>query len=288
MAVASKANVAGANVLQIATRTSAGYATGQAGTAPANGTTSHAYMTQDISTSGFSPRAPVVVEFEAGNAIVGKTSYGGSDLQAFDITGDAEDHSIMALTNGSNKDTTTVSGWEVVGSNPLRIAMPDMIVMITNEFISREAATKGTTFYRNVIIPSCKIRCNIGGFAFQGKVPFTMNVTPTSAAKFPNGVAFSSNQAWADNTIDHYVIVTENPLALTTFISDGTETDFITGYRPVSTVVTISTRPNWFARNGTAQALSSIVTTTGVATMAAAGTAGDFNVLVYETNFVTI
>lgn len=288
MAVASKGNVAGANVLQIASRTTTGYATGQAGAAPANGTTSHAYMTQDISTSGFSPRASTVVEFEAGNAIVGKTSYGGSDLQAFDIAGDAQDHTIMALTNGSNKDITTVAGWEIVGSNPLRIAMPDMIVILTNEFISREAATKGTTFYRNVIIPSCKIRCNIGGLAFQGKVPFTMNVTPTSGGKFPNGVAFGSNQAWQGNEIDHYTIISEAPLALTTFVSDAVATSFITGYRPLSTVVTVSTRPNWWSRDGVATALTSIVTTTGVATMPSAGTAGQVNVLIYETSFVAI
>jgi hypothetical protein len=77
-------------------------------------------------------------------------------------------------------------------------------------------------------------------------------------------------------------------VALTTYVANGSATTFTPQYLPATSVITLNANNNMFTVDGTATALTSISTSTGLATMAAAGSSGDVNVLVYETNFVPV
>lgn len=283
-------NAAGLHALQIFTVNNSGIALGQLDptATPTPDTTSSAYLVRGATSSAFSPRTPTVVDFRDGDTFKGQMSFGGGDLQPFDISLDQSHPSLFAMVNNSSVDSTTNSVWRIFGANPNEEDLPTVGMILTQKYQSRESGSDGVNYYLNTIIPRAEIRVNPGGAEFQARSEWSLNVTPTMASKLPNGVAFGSNQGFEGNQTDAIYIVSKKPIALTTYIADGIETTFVAGYRPSYSTVTLAAAENFFAVNGTATALSSISTTTAVATMAAAGSSGDVNVLMYETSFTAV
>jgi hypothetical protein len=288
MPQALKINPYGMLALQISTVDANGVWTGQAGTAPSANTTSSAYYTNLVSGSSFSPRQQVTLAFQGGDAEVGQVTLGTRLTEPFDMQTEAVEATMLALFSAMSADQTTNSLWTIIGADPGRVTMDNVGIILTQSAQVRDSSGNGTTRYYNVIFPVGTLVFQYGGAAYQSKSVSTLRFTPTFASKFPNGVAFGSNQAFANNQTDWVGIVTDYPLAYTYYEADGIATTFVTGFRPKTTVVTNGATNNWMAKNGTATALSSIVTTTGVATLAAAGSSGDNIGLLYETEFTAI
>lgn len=288
MPAPKKGNPAGFSSIQFSTMTNEAFWTGQAGASPANGTTSHAYLSNLFATANFQAEAQTVVRFRGGDGFVGQLAFGTRLIQQFNIETEATEADLIAMTTGGNADQTTNSVWTIFSPDGTRRIIPNIGLIITQEFQSREAATAGITWYLNTVFPVTTVAFNSGGASHQSATVNSFTVTPTVATKFPNGVAFSSNQSWYGNETDHFFVVSQYPLAYTAFISDASETDVIVGYKPVSTTVTNGATQNWNARNGTAAALTSMTIATATAVMASAGTAADENGILYETEFETV
>jgi hypothetical protein len=290
MAQIKKGAIAGFPYAQVWRVDDDGYAQGQLTTPDSPGTdvTTSAYLLRDVKTAGFSLPANVKIDFTGGDKYLGSFMFGIASVDAFDFTTAYLDANVVALVTDSSVDQTTNADWSVFGNNEMNPTLPQCGVMLQTNFQSKESGTAGLNYWLNVIIPICQISPKPPQLAFQSEAPTTYTVQPSVATKWPNGDAFDSNQGFENNECVAYYIVTNNPLAITTYNADGIETTFTAGYRPISTVVTVNDTPNHFAVNGTPTALSSIVTTTGVATMSAAGSSADRNVLMYETQFVAI
>lgn len=284
-----KGSPAGLSALQLSTMDSTGFWTGQAGTAPANATVSSAYYTRLISGGTPQPRDQNIVEFEGGNGIVGQLAFGTRTLTSFDVTTDHIEPDMIALAVGGLVDQSSNDRWTIFSNNPTKVRLGNIGIMITQEYQSQDDATQGNTRYLTCVIPIATVTFQWGGAAYQAKSPSTLTITPTTAGKFPNGVAFGANQTWEGNETDHFFIITDNPVAYTMFIADGADDTYVTGYRPSSSIVTdANTTANWQAVNGTATAPSSVNTSTGVVTLAAAGSAADKVGVIYETGFIAI
>jgi hypothetical protein len=290
MAQIKKGAIAGFPFAQVWLVDNDGYAQGQLTTPDSPGTdvTTHALLMRDVKTAGFSLPQNVKIDFTGGDKYLGSFMFGIASVDAFNLTTEYLDTNVTALVSDSSVDQTTNSLWSVFGMNEMNPTLPQAGLMLQTNFQSKESGTSGLNYWLNVIIPICQIAPKWPSLAFQAEAPTTYTVQPSVATKWPNGDAFDSNQGFEGNECVAFGIVTDNPLAITTYNANGSATTFIAGYRPISTTVTVNATQNHFAVNGTPTALSSIVTTTGVATLAAAGSESDRDVLMYETRFAAI
>lgn len=284
----TKGNGGGWDTWQIMTTNSSGYVTGVAGTSPANNTTSSAMRNRMNVSATFNASTPDQLQFQGGDTILGSMSFGGGDLSSIEVETSGIDAAFEAVLSSALVDSTSNSQMIVTGPNTNNENLPVVAHLFTQKFQSREAATNGQLQYLNRFVPASNVRIIPNSMSFRAESRRRYVITPTKGSRLPWGTLLGANQSFTNSEADHIDILSEYPLSVTTYISDGTETTFVAGYRPVSSTVTISASLNQFARVGTAQALSSISTTTGVATMAAAGSAGDINILVYGTRFVAI
>lgn len=259
---------------------------GTAGEALANDETSHAYVLDGINSLTTTGGDLTLVNFQGGDANLGNMQFGDSGLTGLTFVMDDLQNAVITNVHGSAVDTTSNSFFEQWTAYTNAASSDACGLAFVMEM--KDLANAGKKF-RTVIFPSCSVVFTRQFGGFQAKNTITGNVTINPASYHPLGTALSAmSMSIPGNKTDSIELITDYPIHMTCYRSDGTETTFVTGYRPISTVVTVNASPNWFARNGTDQALSSIVTTTGVATMAAAGTAGDANVLIYQTEYVAI
>lgn len=290
MAQIKKGFLAGFPYAQVWTVDDDGYAKGQQSdpNSVSDGTTTHAMLMKDTKTAGFTPPTRNVLHITGGDTWRGSFMFGIGSIDPFDLSLAYLDADLVALLTGSSVDQTTNAEWSVFGMDYNETDLVQVGLMLQTNFQSKETATLGANRWLNIIFPKCQISPNWPPLGWQAEAPLTYRVQPTMTSKWPNGDAFDSNQGWEDNQAVAMGIITDYPLALTTYVADGVATTFTAGYRPISSTVTINNTPNHFAVNGTPTALSSIVTTTGIATLAAAGSASDIDVLMYETKFVAI
>jgi len=286
MAPPSKGNAAGFHSMQIGILDSTGICTGQV--AGSDGVTSSMLRVRGGTAASFNPVSATSIEFNDADGVEGNMSFGGGNQGPFQVTVDRVDADAIALAGGSLVDITTNSFFTIFSTNPKNTTPPDMCMILTQKFQSRVSASSGVTYYKNHIIPVCQIRTLAGGLGHQAKQPWTFEVTPQFATKLPNGEAFGSNQGWTDNETDILWMNTQYPIAYTYFQGDNSETTFITGFRPISTVITLGGTPNWYTEDGTQEALTSIVTATGVATPDGAPASGVKAALIYQTEFAAI
>lgn len=264
-----------------------GYAYGTAGEGAANDTTTHALLLRNPQSAQLPTPTRVVTPLTGGNRWLGQVMFGISEVGSFPLVLEDLDLEFQAMAGASAMDTTTNARWRRGAENLNLPDLPQLGLMLSTIYQSREDGSDGVNLYVNYIIPRCQIQVPLSQMAYQAENPVTCTVSPTMSSKEPTGKALTPMGLNQDKAV-MYVIVTPKPLALTTYIGDGTETTFILGYKPSSSVVTLNNTPNEFARNGVLQALTSVNTSTAVATMAAAGAAGDKNICLYETDFLAV
>lgn len=290
----AQGNVYGFSALQLWKRGSDGYAYGQIAdiTAPGTNVTSHAYAMFDGISATLPEVTRALAEFRGGSVHQGSAFMGTERLAPVPVELSNYDDTLNTLVGNGNADTTTVSGWTISGINEQNPSPTQLGAMLTLRFQSRASGTDGDNMYLNVLMPNCTgVYSRVSAITQNGgenPSPSRLTLALAAASKHPTGVAFGSNQGWYNSRTSLYFIVTAYPLAVSSYFADGVATTFILGYRPKYSTVTTGNTNNWTAKNGTATAATSINTTTGVVTLAAAGSSGDKHVVIYPTEFTAI
>lgn len=262
------------------------YAAGTAGTALANNGTSHALVIDSINNLTPTGGELTTVTFQGGDRDLGTMQFGSTGLTNLSFVCEDIRNDVITGLHGTSIDTTSNSEFEQWSDYT---SVSSVVATQIGFIFKMKNRSTGETAWFTRWYPSCQttVRTTFGGFQAKNVSEFSVAISPSTY--HPLGTALSAmSMNLPDSMTDSITWFTTNRLHVTTYRSDATEVTFVAGYRPLSATVTNNATPNWFARNGTDQALSSFSTTTGVATMAAAGSAGDVNVLIYETNYVAI
>lgn len=264
--------------------TYAGLATGQQSSL-SNGAVSGAYVSGDVKRVPWSLVPPADLEIQGGDRIVATPSFGGGKVSPFDVTISAEDTTLIALVTGVSINVANTS-FHKFGRNANRISPKSLGFAMQQRF----EGSDGLQYFRTIVFPRTTVTTNDSGAEFRGQTDQVVRVAPVNGTKSYTAETYGStglNFGFENDTADHYELISSNPLHIVTQRSDGAATTFNTIYKPLSTVITLNATPNEMVKNGTPTALSSL-TLAGLATLAAAGTAGDYHVLTYETNFVPV
>jgi hypothetical protein len=162
----------------------------------------------------------------------------------------------------------------------------DLTAMVLNNMgmavsVRRSVKVNGVrqTGYRHKIYPLVTIR--FGDFVSnqqvgENPIPFAITVTPSMASTAPWGEAFEdiSNLNYSDGMTAMHQFDSLYPMHLATSWMDGTDTTYTLPYLPKNADATNNGK-NYRTKNGARTAVTSCVTTTGVVTLASAGTEGD-------------
>lgn len=286
-----RGNVAGFMAMQV-WRNYNGAAYGQL-TDPANvtpNTTTHAYLVRDVISSGISDVTRDVATFR-GPSFLGQMYLGVSGVSAFDIQVPTFDADLDALITGSKVDETSILNATISGTNSSNADLPPFGLMLTARFQSRDSGTDGELYYFSIVFPNVTMFPTTPALNSQGgdnPSAITYRVAPTYAGKFPWAEAFGANQGFEANRTDHFRIVARNPFAVTTYIANGTATNFTLGYLPALNTVTSGRTNSVYAKGGVPTAPSSVNLTTGVVTLAAAGSSDDVHHAFYQTKFAAV
>lgn len=266
-------------------RDSSGYFTGQQSTLSTN-VTSGAYVCILPRTASFQALAPVNLDITGGDVIYTTIQFGNSKTQPFDLILEDYDTALVTLISGATTNTTN-SQVTYVSDNPARNS-PTVLALGLQ---SRVYDINGVQYYITRWFPACQMRIKRNGPAFQAKSDVVISCTPLMSTTNIEGRSFGSsglNMGLTQDKADSYDYLSYNPIHVTAYKQNASATTFTNTYRPLSSTVTLNASPNNFYVGGTATALSSISTTTGVATLAAAGSSGVTDVLTYETAFIPV
>lgn len=278
-------HVAGLAHIQFWRIDSAGRMMGQSTTIPpTSNTTVSAYKHPSPTSFDVSNPERTRVDLRGGDTIQGSLYFGANTPVTGSFSTETVDSILFNLAEGTLTDTTTVSGWEIFGTDDQNPAVNTLGCCVTMRWQSRDTGTDGTNLWLNQIM-LLQMSPGVPPARFQSVDEGSIAVTAIPMSRFPNGVAFGANQGFYNNKTSVLEIVTTNPLAFTTYIADGVSTSFTVPYLPVSSTVTAATEPNYMAINGTETAPSAISTTTGEVTLAAAGSSDDVVSIMYATDF---
>lgn len=262
-----------------------GLAYGTVGEGAANGVTTHAMLLKNPVSAQVPNPARVVTNLTGGNRWLGQVQFGISDLGQFPLVLEDTDADWFSLANNSIADQVTNSRWTEFSDNKNNAILPQLGLMFSTLFQSREDGSDGAELWINYVIPRCTVDVNFAQMAYQAEGTTTAQVAPTMADKKPNGEGLTGMGVKDGRTV-MYAIVTPKPLAITTAIGAGTPTaNIVLGYKPTGTSITLANCGNYFTKGGVAEALDSVTISTATAVKDAVGTTGDKNIVIYETDF---
>lgn len=286
---ASKGSLVGCQYAQAWLVSNDGYMMGTAGEGAAGDTTTHARLLKFPVSAQVPNPARIVTALKGGNKFIGQVQFGIDQIGNFPFVLENIDADFFAMAGASTVDKTTNTRWTRFAPNTNNSILPQMGMMFTTLFQSRDDGSDGAPLWVNYIFPRCQVDCNLPQMAYQAEGTVTCQVSPTFGSKEPTGKTLVP-MGVKDGKVIMYAIVTPKPLGLTTYVSSGVDGDdnFVLGYKPTSTIITLNSAANEFARNGALQALTSVVISTGLSTMVAEGTALDLNTTMYETDFEPI
>lgn len=267
--------------------TQAGYFAGQAADPEnlTNDTIYAPYLVRDPEGFDFTLPGRDSIVWESGDTYKGGMAFGIGAIGDATFSRTVLDAAMNSMITDSTTDITENDEFSIFAPNVTAVELPLLGFMYSQRFQSFEAGTKGIDFWANIMFPRIRLSETSVGAASKQANPYTYNCTPTLGDKLPNGTAFSALALGLENDEDLFLrFITSKPMTIVNFIGDGVETTFETAYKPTSTVITINASPNWFSRQGTQEALVSIVIASGLATMAAAGAAANNNTLFHQTN----
>ncbi len=252
---------------------------------PSAPATSHAFRLHGPIAATFPDPTFTRYEARGGGTYDGSASGGVEALGAGEIQLDQIDPNLIALARGGLVDTTTILGGpEIYAENILQTAPFDVGLM----FIMRKQklGTIKKNVYWHVIYPlvTCTFKkaspTQEGGVNTQVPV---LGFDPQIAIKFPWGEAYGASQDWYNYSEASFMIDSDYPYALSSFIADGVASTFISEFKPQYNTITSGRTQNVTAKGGVPTALTSIAPSTGVHTLAAPGSSGDKWVSFYPT-----
>lgn len=251
---------------------------------PGSNVTSHAYLVDnpvEVTLPEFSFERAV---FRGGGQFLGSVTIGLADVPEIPFVFSDIDDTLIQLSGGGSSDTTTVSGFEISSLNELNPDPNDLGVFLTSKFHSRASGSDGELKYRTLYLRG-QMRFSQPPLSHAGgenPSPLRGVFYPKVVSKFPNGVALGANQSLYKNKAVMLQFVTDRPIAMTTYVANGVATTFTLAYKPWKSTVTSGNTDNWTTKAGVATAASSISTSTGVVTIASAGTTGDLHHAIYQ------
>lgn len=246
----------------------------------------------------FTPPAVTRAEYKdkSGGQLWQTIDGGVDDIATGTLVFSRESSALNTLVASLGTDTTQSTSFEQGGVDPT-------VQQLNNLWIGFERLVSdydGTTFttgrpsiewYAGTLsLPTRPEANNNTGINPQS---LTYVLTAQRFSKFLTGGLLSAitNAAYqSGSTLVHKMdVVYPNAAGIIvhTAVMDGTDTSFTLPYRPLSNSATTGAG-NLIFKNGTATAVTSVNTTTGVVTLAAAGASGDIWEFIGPTNFVAI
>lgn len=252
--------------------------------------TSHALKVEGGMTATLPGATFGAFEFRGAGTYEGRVDGGLESFSEGTIELSQCDINLAILLSGGKADTTTITGGTIIWSNNNMNPSPrDVGIMLIRRIKDQVGA--GAISYATTLFPRVQVRMVQGNFSQDTGMntsPVTLTIQPSAARNFPWGEAFGTNQDWHNNQSIEFNINSDFPWAATSFIADGTDTTYVLGYRPKFDTTTDGRGGAIYAINGIPTAPTSVNTTTGVVTLAAAGTAGDRHVAFYQTEYLGV
>lgn len=252
--------------------------------------TSHAKEIFGPITGTLPSASQVTATFRGGGRAEGRAAMGLQEVGEGSLNLSQVDADLMALLSGANVDSTSMTNVQIFGRDNTRPSAVQGGLMLILRRQVRSGASAGKNKYATIVYPLVEARLSFNSLTQEGgqnPTPATLTFQPSVGQRFPTGVAFNSNQGWYNNEEFEYVLFSEYGFALTAFIGDGTATSYTLAYRPVYNTVTSGLTNQWFARDGALVAPSSVNVSTGVVTLAGAGSSGQRHVAFYQTAYQT-
>lgn len=250
-----------------------------------NGSTSGAYVWSEVRTASYQPEPPVNLALQGGDVIYNRVRFGNQLTQPFQIIGSSYDQTLSDLVSASTSNTTNTQA-TISAVNDINPRPRAMVVMLQG----RAEGTDGTHYYVTRIFPQCLVTIANNGPSYQGQIDTILDVTPQATTHFINGMTYDATANTGlslnlyKNKTDHVYYISTNPVHFMAFRQNAVATTFTTTFLPASSTITLNATPNWFFVASQSTALTSLSTTTGLATLTAAGSAGVADLLIYETN----
>lgn len=266
--------------------TSTGIATGQQSSLSA-GAGSGAYITKNLLSASANFAETTDLNIRGGDKIVATVSWGNPKLAPFDIELSDVDTTLNDLISGATTNTAN-SAVVKTSYNPNKGFPMNIGCAIIQRFIN---SSTGASQFITRFIPKATALIRPGGATYRGESNSVVHISPIASTGTYTGQTYASGSSnlafgWEDDMGDYYSYITDYPIHLYTFRQDAAATTYTTPYLPVSSTITLNATGNEQIINLAPTALSSFSTTTAVATMAAAGTSGNYAVLTYQTNYV--
>lgn len=254
--------------------------------AAVNTDSSPAYLFKDVFSAGM-PDVDRVIGQLVGSSFIGQMLQGTQPIPALDIVVPLLEGNANKLTVGGNVDTTTLTNATIISDNHSNPHPNQGGLIMAAPFMSRDSGSDGDTYYVNIFFPNGQMYPRgIAQLTREGGVNQSAQryrFVPNYASKFPNGQAFSSTQGFYDNRSAYFYMITQFPVALHTFIGDGSLSAYTVSYLPAYSTVTSGKTDNWFTKDAVNTAPTSIATATGIVTLATTSVAASLYHALYQT-----
>jgi hypothetical protein len=254
-------------------------------------TTSHAkqlHGTIDVNLPQFSYDS---FSFLGGTVFEGTAQGGISAITDGTMNLSQLDGDTLALLRGGLVDTSTISNTTLFAPN-YNEESRQFGLLLVSKIQSRLSGSAGTNLSLNVVLPKVEFSANalatLTRTAGENTTPLPLTFNVQSASVFPMGVAFSATQGWKNNENFMYYQTADNGFAMTAFVQDGLATTYTTEFKPALTTVTGGNTDNSYTVGGVPTAPTSHNATTGVVTLAVAGSASVVAQAFYQTNYEAV
>lgn len=277
----------GAYYVLWAFRDSNGYAKGIL-TDPENtaaGTATDAYLMRNV--VSFTPPAVTYGEVteRGGQRIRGKFKTPVTEIGTAAIELSSDDPVLRTYANGSSIDSTMVTGWKQYAPNINLATFPAAFMIIsTRTMIIDDVAQTQTYGWKHYVCPNAQLelqQSQVSQTDGENPNPITGTITLNKSYRALTGHLFSATamNITEDNEY-YYVIETNYPIALSTYIANGDNPETWTAnYLPRTSHATTTDKK--LTENGVNDTLTGFSVTTGVVTTAT-GVALAIYELLYE------
>lgn len=238
----------------------------------------------NISLAGFTKTIDTI-QFKGGAKVWGKYPIGVSDIGDIAVSMSGEDPTLQSYFNNSLVDTTTNSNHTGFTPNHSSTTFPNFISV----HHTRYHDVNGDTKWRNYFILNHTVKettspalSDSGG---TNPNPVGFEFTPTRSQRLPWGELISANAniAAEGDRLFVYVIESDNPLLIHTYVDDnsGTADAFTLDYTPAQT----DDAYHYIYQQGVDDASNIAIAADGDVTITTPNDAGDIIVIVYEAQY---
>jgi hypothetical protein len=259
---------------------SAGYFNGATATTLANGADSGAVYVDGIDAFELNPQAPRIVTVPGNNGAISTYLFPADSNPQGSLTVGTFNSNLYALPQ-SNKVYAEGADWEFVTIQPAVWDFRNIAIVVNTQAQSRDSGTVGLAGYMVEIYPRCQLIPS-GGSARQNAQAsnFTHSVIANQFDTYPWGKALSNTNEGTTGAVG-IRFYSPYPVTMHAFKSDASATTFTTDYTPAA--ANADKFGIWKAGVKFAYTTNfTLVAATKTITLAAAGTAGDKHICLYQ------